>query len=74
MTLGRALVAFTVVMSLWMPGLAWGQISKGHRILIERGLQIQGMVTRDDVFHLSTYGFSLVALGWERKQHAAPER
>jgi hypothetical protein len=55
MTLGRALVAFTVVMSLWMPGLAWGQISKGHRILIERGLQIQGMVTRDDVFHLSTY-------------------
>jgi len=31
------------------------QIGKGHRILIERGLQIQGMVTRDDVFHLSTY-------------------
>ena len=34
---------------------AYSQISKGQRILIERGLQIQGMVTRDDVFHLTTY-------------------
>lgn len=31
------------------------QISKGQRILIERGLQLQGTVTRDDVFHLDTY-------------------
>ena len=30
-------------------------LSKGHRILIERGLQIQGMVTPDDVFNLTTY-------------------
>jgi hypothetical protein len=30
-------------------------VSKGHLILIDRGLQVQGMVTRDDVFHLSTY-------------------
>jgi hypothetical protein len=35
--------------------MAFAQISKGHRILIERGLQTQGMVTRDDVFHLDTY-------------------
>jgi hypothetical protein len=31
------------------------QLSKGHLILIKRGLQVQGMVTRDDVFHLNTY-------------------
>jgi hypothetical protein len=30
-------------------------LSKGHRLLIEHGLQLQGMVTRDDLFHLETY-------------------
>jgi hypothetical protein len=30
-------------------------VSKGQLILIDRGLQVQGMVTRDDVFHLGTY-------------------
>ena len=30
-------------------------VSKGQLILIDRGLQVQGMVTRDDVFHLNTY-------------------
>ncbi|MGI8601918.1 MAG: hypothetical protein ACR2OZ_02855 [Verrucomicrobiales bacterium] len=28
---------------------------KGQLILLDRGLQVQGMVTRDDVFHLNTY-------------------
>jgi hypothetical protein len=36
-------------------GASFGQVTKGHLILINRGLQVQGMVTRDDVFHLSTY-------------------
>jgi len=36
-------------------GVASAQLSKGHLILINRGLQVQGMVTRDDVFHLNTY-------------------
>ena len=47
-------LAFTlaILSPIWT---ACGQISKGQRILIERGLQVQGMVTRDDVFHLSTY-------------------
>jgi hypothetical protein len=42
---------------LWLGGAAAGvgQLSKGNLILLERGLQVQGMVTRDDVFHLSTY-------------------
>lgn len=31
------------------------QISKGNQILINRGLQVQGMVTSGDVFHLATY-------------------
>ena len=31
------------------------QLSKGNLILLQRGLQIQGMVTKDDVFHLTTY-------------------
>ena len=35
------------------PGHA--QLSKGNQILVNRGLQVQGMVTRDDVFHLTTY-------------------
>lgn len=30
-------------------------VSKGQLILIDRGLQVQGMVTRDDVFHLNIY-------------------
>jgi hypothetical protein len=34
---------------------ASAQLSKGHLILIKRGLQVQGMVTKDDVFHLNTY-------------------
>src|SRR5256885_2028261 len=34
---------------------AAAQLSKGQLILIKRGLQVQGMVTRDDVFHLNTY-------------------
>lgn len=41
---------------------------KGHRILQRRGLQVQGMVTRDDVFHLDTYrnaNYSAINWLWE---------
>src|SRR5437660_1364001 len=34
---------------------ARGEISKGNRILIEHGLQIQGLVSESDAFHLETY-------------------
>lgn len=34
---------------------AGAQIGKGNRILIQRGLQLQGMSTGDDSFHLGTY-------------------
>jgi hypothetical protein len=36
-------------------GSAFAQVSKGNWILLTRGQQVQGMVTKDDVFHLSTY-------------------
>src|SRR5687768_16638564 len=36
-------------------GIAHSQVSKGNQILINRGLQVQGMVTAGDVFSLTTY-------------------
>jgi hypothetical protein len=50
------------------PSTAIAEIGKGHRILIERGLQTQGMVTKDDVFHLDTYrnaNYSAINWLWE---------
>ena len=39
------------------PSLASAQqsLSKGYQLLLNHGIQLQGMVTPDDVFHLSTY-------------------
>jgi hypothetical protein len=31
------------------------ELSKGFKLLVEHGFQIQGLVTKDDVFHLPTY-------------------
>jgi hypothetical protein len=31
------------------------ELSKGFNLLIEHGFQIQGLITKDDVFHLPTY-------------------
>src|SRR5689334_16485918 len=31
------------------------ELSKGFKLLIEHGFQIQGMITKDDGFHLPTY-------------------
>src|SRR5688572_884810 len=58
---GKARVTNTIMIRLCCALLlgsaiaAPAQLSKGHLILIKRGLQVQGMVTRDDVFHLNTY-------------------
>ena len=44
---------------------ALGALGKGHAILIERGLQVQGMVTKDDGFHLDTYqNANYTAINW----------
>jgi hypothetical protein len=46
-------------------GTAVAELSKGHRILMERGLQLQGMVTKDDVFELSAYqDANYTAVNW----------
>ncbi len=53
-------------------------MSKAHRILIQRGLQTQGMTTKDDSFNLATYqnaNYSTLAWLWESNtslQGAAP--
>src|SRR4051812_15989550 len=40
-------------------------LSKGHRILIENGLQIQGMAGADEPFHLQTYAaLNYTAINW----------
>lgn len=40
-------------------------LPKANRILLERGLQIQGMATKDDVFHLDTYkAANYTAINW----------
>jgi hypothetical protein len=48
-------VAVLTTLLLGFAGTGSAQLSKGNLILINRGLQVQGMVTRDDVFHLNTY-------------------
>ena len=53
---GRAcLLAGVLLMASATMHEARAAVSKGQLILIDRGLQVQGMVTRDDVFHLNTY-------------------
>src|SRR6187200_495356 len=47
---------------------AQAQISRGHQLLMQRGLQTQGMVTKDDNFHIDTYqngNYSTVNWLWE---------
>jgi hypothetical protein len=58
--------AFAVVTSLLgHVSLGHAQVSKGQLILMDRGLQVQGMVTKDDVFHLSTYqGANYTSINW----------
>ncbi|MGB7159053.1 MAG: PEP-CTERM sorting domain-containing protein [Tepidisphaeraceae bacterium] len=62
-----ALTTFAILLcALVAPATA--QISKGHQILIDRGLQVQGMVTTGDNFHIDTYknaNYSTVNWLWE---------
>ncbi|HEY3393540.1 MAG TPA: hypothetical protein VGK58_12590, partial [Lacipirellulaceae bacterium] len=45
--------------------IAAAELSKAHRILIDRGLQLQGMVTTNDVFDLDTYrNANYTAINW----------
>src|ERR1035441_4947449 len=53
--LALVLAALATVVILECPGSARAQVSKANQILINRGLQVQGMVTSGDVFHLNNY-------------------
>ena len=51
------------------PG-AQAQLGKGYQILLNRGLQLQGLVQWDDFFHLDTYSnanYTSVNWGWTCK-------
>ena len=55
--------------ALWLITLCAGsaQISKGYQILLNRGLQCQGLVQWDDYFHLDTYSnanYTSINWGW----------
>jgi hypothetical protein len=54
-----------IVLMLCATAARGEQISKGQRILIEHGLQLQGMVSTDDPFHLKTYqGLNYTSVNW----------
>jgi hypothetical protein len=56
----------TAVLGLVLASVAPAQtISKGNQILINQGLQVQGMVSSTDPFHLSTYqAANYTAVNW----------
>ena len=50
-------------------------LSKGYRILIENGLQIQGMASADDPFHLETYAaLNYSAINWFNNSSSSEPR
>jgi hypothetical protein len=51
----RRLLRIGLLVFLSSGQAGFGQISKGNWILLNRGLQLQGMCTKDDYFHLTTY-------------------
>ena len=59
------LIALALLSVVSFPSTAGAQIGKGQRILLEKGLQIQGMVERNDPFHLDTYrNLNYTAIHW----------
>lgn len=47
---------------------AFGAVSRAHQLSVSHGLQIQGVTTRDDVFHLDTFlsaNYTAVLWGWD---------
>jgi hypothetical protein len=48
-------LCFSLLVFLSQAAISHAQISKGHQILINRGLQVQGIVANTDPFHLTTY-------------------
>src|SRR5438477_3954323 len=60
------LILYLIAGLLWVVSVR-GQVSKGHQILINRGLQLQGLVTPDNWFHPDTYSnanYTAVGFSW----------
>lgn len=61
-------VQAALIAAMILSGMPVGaQISKGHQILMDHGVQSTGMITKDDVFNLTTYqdaGFSAANWMW----------
>jgi hypothetical protein len=58
-------VAVLALMAVAFAKPARGQLSKGYQILLNRGLQLQGLVQWDDYFHLNTYtNGSYTSINW----------
>ena len=58
-----------------LPNLLNAEVSKGHRILIERGFQIQGLVQPDNYFHIDTYtnaGYTTVGFSFDSTGNLGP--
>ena len=51
----RRFIVFLTCLLFVQTQMASAQVSKGNQILIDRGLQIQGMVNTGDIFHLANY-------------------
>src|SRR5690349_13951288 len=69
----RSLIALLLVASC----ASAAELPKGQRLLIEHGLQIQGMATKDDGFHLQTYrDANYTAINWlfeaDTSKHGPP--
>ena len=65
MRLPRIAILVALAVSPAVSQVRAAELSKGHRLLIEHGLQIQGMATKDDVFHLQTYrDANYTAINW----------
>src|ERR1043166_6504485 len=68
------LIVYLVFGLLWSFSLR-AQISKGHQILINRGLQLQGLVAPDNWFHPDTYSnanFTTVGFSWNSTGNLGP--
>src|SRR5262245_32845734 len=64
----RALGASVLATTLLANPPVHAQISKANQILINRGLQIEGLISTYDTFHLSTYSnanYTTVLWSWD---------
>jgi len=67
MSFCRFYLAFSFFLFCFHAQTAYAQVSKGNLILMNRGLQLQGLVSTGDYFHLDTYtnaNYSTIGWGW----------